>query len=130
MKVHTPKPPVDPFEFLHGTNELPTHGEATQEAEVVDRLLGEACDAFIPKGIYIRGKKQAYWWSGKVAVLRAECLIAKRRYKRSRSRETDRQDNKELFKECRKKLKIATKKRKEACWVQLCAQVKAVPWGL
>lgn len=44
-------------EFFHGTNELPTHGEATQEAEAIDRLLGEACDACMPKITYRGGKK-------------------------------------------------------------------------
>lgn len=114
-------------EFLRSTN-----AGVTLDTEAFDKFLGQACDACMPKGTYKGGKKPAFWWTNEIAELRSECLKARRKYKRSRSRKTsvDGRDDKENFKKCRRELKIAIRRSKEASWNKLCAQVETDPWGL
>lgn len=120
------------LEFLQNTNAPPFGMEATIDADEVNKFLCESCNACMPKGAYRGGKKPVFWWTKEIAEARAECLKARRKYKRSRTRatSTDTQGDKEHFKESRKKLKIAIRRSKEASWSKLCAQVETDPWGL
>lgn len=72
--------------FLWNANVPGTSAEAIVDAEAVNVFLGETCDACMPKGTYRGGKKPAYWWTKEIAELRTECLQARRRYKRGRTR--------------------------------------------
>lgn len=120
------------LDFLQNTNAPDKSSSAAVDADAVNKFLGETCDACMPKGTYRGGKKPAFWWTNEIKELRAECLKARRKYKRSRTgaTSTDAQEYKQFFKESRKKLKLAIKRSKEASWKKLCAQVERDPWGL
>lgn len=98
--------------------------------KLLDSLLKEAYESCMPKRIYKGGKKPDFWWIQKIVKLRAECLITKRRYKRSRLLPVPAQSAEECaeFKEARKKLKKVIRKSKEARWSELFTQVEKDPW--
>jgi len=99
----------------------------------MDKIMEEACDAAAPRVGPKKPKRQAYWWNADVALLRNECVQARRTWQRARRRrrsEEQVQDARELYKSARKKLRTKINKAKSAAWQELLNTIDEDPWGL
>ncbi|KAK9693963.1 hypothetical protein QE152_g33863 [Popillia japonica] len=78
----------------------------------------------------LEADQPAYWWNTTVAELRRECVEARRRYSRSRSRGSSQANLLwEEYKQSKKILRNSVKKAKRTCWKSLCDDVDADIWG-
>lgn len=96
------------------------------------QLIGEisrACDVSMVKRKHNVNKQPVYWWNTEIAELRSECVHARRKYTRSRGR-PDNDVHHEEFKAKRKSLKLAIRRSKRKCFVDICDEVENNPWGL
>ncbi|XP_062713157.1 uncharacterized protein LOC134290133 [Aedes albopictus] len=93
-------------------------------------VLVRACDATMPRKIQPRDvRRPVYWWNGRIAELRRNCLRARRRMQRAHTDE-EREERRPLFRAARAALKKGIKLSKAACMQELCQKLKAVVDGL
>ena len=92
--------------------------ESSAEEKVEDVMckVTSACDAAMPRRGNGNPHKPVYWWSDRIAQLRAECHKARRLSQRARGKPT--------FPELEEKFKLARSKRTE-----LHGVVDEDPWG-
>ncbi|KAK9688064.1 hypothetical protein QE152_g35811 [Popillia japonica] len=76
---------LDRERLREALNEINTD-DLTTSAKGFTGVLTKVCNAAMPKRKSIPNKQPAYWWNTTVAELRRECVEARRRYSRSRSR--------------------------------------------
>jgi hypothetical protein len=88
--------------------------------------IREAGDAAMPKRRSGHRGTDKYWWTVEIGKLRKDCVIARRRYTRSRG---DRAYYEEL-KSTRRRLKKAIRDSQRRCWNDLIAELENDPWGL
>ncbi len=103
------------------------NGFAESMAKQIASTLVVLCDATLPRKRYKHNRKPVYWWNDQISELRKECHKARRLYQRSRT--GDREERHQLYREARRKLKVAIKTSKQNCWVSLCEQIENDPWG-
>ncbi|XP_011884035.1 PREDICTED: uncharacterized protein LOC105571170, partial [Vollenhovia emeryi] len=94
--------------------------------------MTRACDAAMPRAAY-RPRKEAYWWSEEVAMLRRTVIRARRQLQRARRRRDTPQNAVdtllEEYRTERKALRLAVRKAKESAWDDLIATLEEDPWG-
>lgn len=119
-------------DFAGRTDPPPSRGGTAANSAAIGEFLREACASCMPSVTYRAGKKPVFWWTEEIANYREDCHKARRRYTRSRraSSPATAEAERELFRECRGRLKKAIRRSKEACWASLCDQVENDPWGL
>ncbi|KAK9685208.1 hypothetical protein QE152_g38214 [Popillia japonica] len=76
---------LDRERLREALNEINTD-DLTTSAKGFTGVLTKVCNAAMPKRKSSPNKQPAYWWNTTVVELRRECVEARRRYSRSRSR--------------------------------------------
>ncbi|XP_008548136.1 uncharacterized protein LOC103571673 [Microplitis demolitor] len=106
---------------------LPLPAETREDVEmIVDRTMKafvSGCDAAMPRRSASSHRKPAYWWTGEIELLRAECLRLWRQALRTRKRDTGQQKNEE-YKAAKKRLVMAIKESKGRGWKAVCEKVE------
>ncbi|XP_075983175.1 uncharacterized protein LOC142981264 [Anticarsia gemmatalis] len=67
------------------------------EAEWLVDAMSRVCDASMPRARPCLPRRQVYWWSPEIAQIRQNCVIARRRYARSRRRRRNEAREAELY---------------------------------
>ncbi|KMQ85987.1 reverse transcriptase [Lasius niger] len=96
------------------------------------RIMRESCDSAAPRHRSGARRKQAYWWSEKIAASRKDCIRQKRLWNRSAKGQDEeiRQRRKRNYKRARKDLRRQIKAAKAKAWQELIEDVNRDPWGL
>ena len=101
-------------------------GSLEDTVRVARRKAVAACDHSMLRHGHGRTGDSVYWWNDQLSVLRRECLVARRKFTRSKG------DS--LLHEAWKKAKSALwhgiKKSQLQCWKDLIGEVEKDPWGL
>lgn len=120
-----------------GTTLPPVLSAAPDDAEAgAERLVESvtaACDMGLPpRSTHPGGRTPVYWWNGRIAAARTECVRRRRLWTRSRGRchegaaaaaaEAE-------YREARKVLKRCIREAKAKCWAELVKSVDDDPWG-
>lgn len=109
---------------MHSTTNSVNIHQVVQE---FNGILTEICNAAMPKIKMPQNcRKPAYWWTKEIALLRKECLKAKRMATRKKGDPF----YMDQYREARKKLKEAIKHSKRKSWEALCDEINNDPWGL
>ncbi|XP_008551933.3 uncharacterized protein LOC103574302 [Microplitis demolitor] len=94
---------------------------SAETREYVEMIVGRTmkaivlgCDAAMPRSSASLRGKPVYWWTGDIALLRAECLRLRRQALRMRKRDTGQQKNGE-YKAAKKRLVMAIEESKGRC---------------
>lgn len=117
----------DTFDLILNDHQL-ISGTANEQALQLTAIITSACDAAMARRKAGRQGSPCYWWNDEIAVLRRECLKARRKVQRSRGRPNFLQLRME-FQEARRILQRAIKRSKAICFKQLCAEANINPWG-
>ena len=91
---------------------------AEEKVEDVMRNMKSACDGAMPRRGNGNPHKSVYWWSDRIAQLRAKCHKARKLSQRARGKPTF-PELKDKFKLARSKLTKAIKRSKQQCWTEL-----------
>lgn len=109
-------------EYLDG-KEIPTNA-----CQLMETITG-ACDAAMLKIKPIRSHyKPQYWWTKEISELRRASLTARRDYQKA-AKKGSAEDQKQIFREARKTLRLAIRRSQDNCWKILCDEVDRDPWG-
>ncbi|KMQ89740.1 reverse transcriptase [Lasius niger] len=99
----------------------------------LDELMEEACDASAPRIGPRRPHRKAYWWQDSVALMRSECIHARRAWQRAKRRKRSLAIINELglsYKTVRKNLRLEINRLKAKAWQELIETIDNDPWGL
>lgn len=100
----------------------------------LDRTMEEACDAAAPRIGPRRPRRQAYWWRESVALLRHQCIKARRLWQREKRRRGRSsviiEDLAANCKTKRKELRNEIGRLKSIAWQELIDSIDKDPWGL
>ncbi|XP_026811330.1 uncharacterized protein LOC113552686 [Rhopalosiphum maidis] len=103
--------------------------EMPRNAHQLMEYITGACDAAMPRVKPTRSyHKPQFWWTDEIAELRKASLTARRRYQKAAKRGPA-EEQKRVFKEAKKSLRLAIRRSQENCWKNLCAEVDRDPWG-
>lgn len=91
--------------------------------------ISRACDVSMVRRKNNNRRNPVYWWNEQIALLRSECVSARRLYSRTRGR-PENELHRVQFKEKRKALKLAIRRSKRQCFVSICDELECNPWGL
>jgi hypothetical protein len=106
------------------------HDRADNIALEVQRAIGAACDASMPKKDGRAGRKEkAHWWTDELSRLKTACSSGRRRLHRCREEATKRVLLEE-YRCVRRKLKQGIRDGKMRAWKELCETADQDPWGL
>lgn len=96
------------------------------------RIMRESCDSAAPRHRPGARRKQAYWWSEKIAASKKDCIRQKRLWNRSAKGQDveTRQRRERNYKRARKNLRRQIKAAKAKAWQELIEDVNRDPWGL
>lgn len=100
------------------------------EEEIIESHMKElvkACNRSMPKrkvGTDKGGPK--YWWSEQIGHLRKACVLARRKFQRSKGNE----HLKIQYKRSKALLGRSIRQSKQQCWKELISEVDEDPWGL
>ncbi|KAH8336050.1 hypothetical protein KR067_005980, partial [Drosophila pandora] len=102
---------------------------ANETAAALAEVLDEVCRASMrTRTTYSRHHKPTPWWNSEIALLRKECLKARRALQSERG--TDAQEQRRLeFKVAKKALKKAIRESKWEVFLKLCDEAEHDPWG-
>ncbi|KAM8702469.1 hypothetical protein ACLKA7_001800 [Drosophila subpalustris] len=115
--------------FAAAIQSLDITGSADTMATQMAAQLAVACDGSMARRRpYVRHHVPAYWWNERIASARQACLHARRRYTRSRGRQTFLERQLE-YKTARRILKNEIRKSKRECFLELCDSAEYDPWG-
>ncbi|KAM8702437.1 hypothetical protein ACLKA7_001768 [Drosophila subpalustris] len=115
--------------FAAAIQSLAITGSAVTMATQMAAQLAVACDGSMARRRpYVRHHVPAYWWNERIASARQACLHARRRYTRSRGRQTFLERQLE-YKTARRILKNEIRKSKRECFLELCDSAEYDPWG-
>ncbi|KAL7726025.1 hypothetical protein ACLKA6_005772 [Drosophila palustris] len=115
--------------FAAAIQSLAITGSADTMATQMAAQLAVACDGSMARRRpYVRHHVPAYWWNERIASARQACLHARRRYTRSRGRQTFLERQLE-YKTARRILKNEIGKSKRECFLELCDSAEYDPWG-
>ncbi|XP_011862553.1 PREDICTED: uncharacterized protein LOC105559099 [Vollenhovia emeryi] len=107
-------------------------GSAEEQALWIRAAMTRACDAAMPRAAF-KPRKEVYWWSEEVALLRRAVVRARRQLQRARRRRDSSQEAVdcllEEYRAERKALKLTIKRAKESAWEELIATLNEDPWG-
>lgn len=120
-----------------GTTFPPVLPAASDDAEAgAERLVESvtaACDMGLPpRSTHPGGRTPVYWWNGRIAAARTDCVRKRRLWTRSRGRCSDGGAAAEAeaeYREARKVLKHLIREAKAKCWDELVKCVDDDPWG-
>jgi hypothetical protein len=107
-------------------------GDTDEGASRLRGVLTELCDTSMPRVRQPPPRRQVYWWTSDLAVLREEANLACRRYTRCRRRrdgDTMAAPLREAWKKKKASLQRAIKKAKAKAWEMLCEDIDKDPWG-
>lgn len=107
-------------------NEITKVSSANNIAENMVTTIEVICNATMPKRRRKENRNPVFWWSEEIALLRKNCLAARRKTTRKPEGETLASE----YKSIRKVLKTSIKNSKRKCWLELCRAVEKDPWGL
>lgn len=113
-------------------NYAQTGGQATFDADGLDKFLEAACDSCMPRRCAKTQKKAVHWWTEDIANLRKTIFKARRTYQKAckrRGRDLCQQEHQNA-REASKALRLEIRRSQERCWADLCRQVDNDPWGL
>ncbi|XP_070162507.1 uncharacterized protein [Polyergus mexicanus] len=99
----------------------------------LDKTMEEACDASMKRIGPRRPRKEAYWWQESAAVLRRDCLRARRLLQKAKKRKRSQEVIVRLsrdYKIKRKKLRAEINRLKSIAWQELLNSLNEEPWGL
>lgn len=117
---HSKKPAVD-----DQTN-------VTQLTGWLDKIMEEACNVAALRIGSRKPRRQVYWWQESAAILRQECIGARRLWQRAK-KGRPREIIEELgisYKLKRKELRAEISKLKSAAWQELIGTIDEDPWGM
>jgi len=103
------------------------NGEVTWFREAMTQI----CDVAIPRIRALPARKSVYWWSLKIAKLRATCVRERHRYTRCRRRRHTEAEAAALhvaYKETKKAPQRAIKRAKDKAWAELLETLNDDPW--
>lgn len=103
--------------------------EADRAACSLEGFLTGACNAAMPKKAPIHRKRAVHCWTPEIAELCKACVVAQRAFQRAgrRAGVIDRAAEEDMLKKARKTLRVAIKRSKERCWLELCNRVEQDP---
>lgn len=95
--------------------------------------MEEACDAAAERVGPRKPRKFAYWWQDSAAILRRECIKARRVWQRSKRKQRSRTRINEIglvYKSKRKELRNEINRLKSLAWQELLDSIDEDPCGL
>lgn len=104
-------------------------GPPEEAAKTLISKVSQACNMSMIKRKPGQQRKPVYWWSENIAQLRRECIRARRDFTRSRGHSAN-IERQEILRLKRKELKNAIKKSKKECFLRICDDLDANPFGL
>lgn len=104
-------------------------GPAEAMANQLINGITQACNASMVKRSRSANKQPVYWWNDEIANMRIDCIRARRLYTRSRGRPENSLHH-QVFKTKRRAFKLAIRKSKRRCFLEICDEVENNPWGL
>lgn len=107
------------------TNGLRESADVQNAAGSLTVTLTKACNLGMPRVQKYNNKGPVYWWTAEIRELRAKCLAARRVSTRNHGDLVLKQE----YKRSRKLLRSAIKESKRRCWIKLCDEIDADPWG-
>ena len=114
--------------FLCTLKRVRCEGTAGEKAQDLTQAIIAACDASMVKKVNARGRPPIYWWNEDIAIIRRECLRARRLHQRAVGGPRF-QELSATYAQKRKQLKTAIKAAKRTCWRDFCEEVEQDPWG-
>lgn len=114
------------FNCCMGTTEL--SGSPDNMAEQLISRITLSCNASMARRKYGINKASVYWWNEEIAQLRKDCIRARRRYVRTRGR-PDNELHHQNLKLKKKALKLAIRRSKRICFLNICDDVDNNPFG-
>ena len=110
---------------------LEVSATAEEAAEILMSTIADACDASMPRRPSTYHRKSAYSWNEELARLRDEYNKRRRDFQRARkANRPNAIEEQEAYKEARRMLRIAIRKRKTESWENLIQTINSDPWGL
>jgi hypothetical protein len=105
--------------------------EPEEAAAELESGVTLACDiAFKAKHPALQRKRPVPWWNDEIASARKECVRYRRLLTRAHRRiQGEAVEKPTEFKEARKRLNYAIRRKKEKCWADLTKLVEDDPWG-
>lgn len=104
------------------------------DEQAIMEILNKACEEAQPKtSPHLRRRIPVYWWSTEVSTLRKECIKARRKYTRSKTRSTySTYAERHIleYTEARNRYKWGIIEAKRNKWKELCEEVRNNIWGL
>ncbi|KAL6416661.1 hypothetical protein ACFW04_013267 [Cataglyphis niger] len=102
-------------------------------AQWIDFVLAEACDVATDRIGPKKPKRTAYWWKDSAAIIRQDCLKARRRWqtaKKSRKSQIEIDELGKLYRLKQKELRREINRLKSSAWQELIDSIEDDPWGL
>lgn len=109
--------------------DLELSGSPENMAKQLISQTTNACDVSMKRRKQGINKPPVYWWTEEIAQLRKECIRARRKYVRSRGRPNN-DEHHHNFKMKKKALKVAIRRSKRKCFLDVCDDVEGNPFGL
>jgi len=113
------------------TYNAPLDLSADRKVQNIERIIGKACALSMPRRKR-SDRKKSYWWTEELALLRKDCIKARRRLMSARQK-----DNCDLVTSCRDKLRKnqralrrVIRKSKKSAWLEQLRLLNEDPWGL
>lgn len=104
--------------------------EPETAAERYGQYLKSGCDHSMPKRCTTLKRRAAYWWNDDIAEKRKLCMAVRRRYLRAGRADASRRDEREIYNNAKKLLKIAIQASQEQAWKELVDKVEGDMWGM
>jgi len=87
------------------------------------------CDAAMPRSRPRKRPGSAYWWSDNLALMRKDCIAARRRLHADKRRGRDVTASLEAYRESRNGFRAAIRRAKEQAWEELIDSLNKEPFG-
>lgn len=109
--------------------DMSLQGQPEVMAEQLICKVNQACNTSMIRRKRSPDKQPVYWWNVEISQLRTECIQARRQHTRSRGT-AENDSHREYYRLKRKALKLAIRRSKRKCFLQICDEVEDNPWGL
>lgn len=109
--------------------DLELNGTPENMAEQFIMHLTRTCNASMRKRKSGTNKAPVYWWTEEIAELRKDCIRARRLYVRTRGR-VGNELHRQSLNAKRKILKLAIRRSKRLCFLEICDDIEKNPFGL
>ena len=127
LNTHKLRDTLEVEKMLQEINNSLKHSPQLITAELSRQVITNVCKRVMPpRRNQKQNRRNKYWWTPELGLLRKTCIAARRKATRSHGNI----ENHLEYKQRKKELKLAITKSKERCWKELIAEVENDPWGL